>query len=128
MLPFHDSVEEHRFHEHEPERRLCAAILIQAWKDAKHSTSKPFKRSHLTRRARFYIASDDTEPFSFVWICQVLDIDPVAARESLAKDFKAASERRKKRLKGQIRSKKFVFIPQPEQQEYIPSWLRGAAQ
>lgn len=114
MLPFHDCIDEHRFHQYEPERRLCAAILLQAWKDAKPHKVK--KHSWDMRDARIYIASRSTEPFAFEWICQVLDINPSAVREALAKVIE-------KRKKKRERMKKFVLTRKPvntEPEVYIP--------
>jgi len=121
MMPYHDCIDEPRFHEHEPEPRLCAAILLQAWKDAKPHKVK--KHSWDMRDARIYIASRSTEPFAFEWICQVLDINPAAIREALAKLIE--DDRKKKE-----RLNKIVLIRSPGEPEpriYRPrvAGLRG---
>jgi len=114
MLPFHDCIDEHRFHQYEPERRLCAAILLQAWKDAQPCHGDKYPR--IVREARLYITSTVCEPLSFEWLCQVLDINPSAVREALAKVIE-------KRKKKRERMKKFVLTRKPvntEPEVYIP--------
>jgi len=116
MLPYHDCIDEPRFHEYDPERRLCAAILMQAWKDAK--PRKENKHPWVTVEARRYINSTVCEPLSFEWLCQVIDINPSAVRKAMAKIIE--KHRNKKE-----RMRKFVFTRkpatlEPEADVYLP--------
>lgn len=61
-----------------PERRLLGAILQRAFVDAISSTASPDRRE-----ARGWLISDSTHPFSFLWICLILDLDPARIRRNV---------------------------------------------
>lgn len=54
----------------QPEQRLVFAILWRALKDV-----SDYER-HIRRDAFQYLYSDNTDPFSFLWCCHVLDLNP----------------------------------------------------
>lgn len=64
-----------------PELKLCAAILVKALADALNITSFSTEAKAIGRReekqaadAREWLISESFEPFSFLWICEHLDI------------------------------------------------------
>lgn len=60
-----------------PEQRLCYAIL----EDACRLLSRP--PNHETTEAIRWFLSNDSEVFTFVYICEVLDTDPTYYRKRL---------------------------------------------
>lgn len=75
-----------------PCRRLLAAILLRAWKDAlppprRKSPARRDVRMRLEkvrREARAYFRSRDLRPWSYEWICLHLDVDPCMMRDRLS--------------------------------------------
>jgi len=75
-----------------PYRRLLAAILLRAWEDAlppprRKSPARRdvrMRREKVCREARAYFRSQDSRPWSYEWICLVLDIDPDPMRARLS--------------------------------------------
>ena len=62
-----------------PERELIAAVLERALLDYTDVSCVE------GMDAQFWIYSNETRPWSYVWCCAVLDIDPDAIRDQLAK-------------------------------------------
>lgn len=60
-------------------RRLLYAMIedLFALRDLKPIT--PVRRQHI--RDEEWLASDQEEPFTFLWVCQHLDISPVMLRQ-----------------------------------------------
>ena len=65
-----------------PERNLLAAVLARAICDA---FGTAHCERHIVRSARQWLFGKLTpkRPFSFAWVAQHLDLDPVALQESL---------------------------------------------
>jgi len=69
----------------EPEYRLIVAVLQDAVECfQKHLFARDHKARHLYEDAADWLASDDREwPYSFVSICEVLDLNPQYVRRGL---------------------------------------------
>ena len=61
------------------ERRLLCAVIKQAYRDATGQGG----RKALMRDAREWLNSEKNNPFSYSWICKILNIDPSIIRGSL---------------------------------------------
>ena len=71
----------HRAREGAPERRLVLAVLLDALQIVAWGVS-PSQSPRCVSDARDWILSDDTHwPFSFVNVCEVLDLAPPTVRE-----------------------------------------------
>jgi hypothetical protein len=69
----------------EPEYRLIVAVLQDAIECfQKHLFARDQKARHLFEDAAEWLASDDREwPYSFISICEVLDLNPAYLRSGL---------------------------------------------
>lgn len=65
----------------EPERRIYWGILAQAIKDVRSSCK--WGNKHDRDDAMRWIKSEADHTGSFLWVCDMLDIDPDWVRESL---------------------------------------------
>lgn len=79
-------------------RALWSAVLFEAlatlkvWRrDGKHALEG-------RKAEQWLLHADERGVGSFAWVCQVLDIDPVAARERLRCQFKPLAASRAERL------------------------------
>lgn len=59
----------------DPERNLVAAVLIRALVDAA-TASNVREEWNISCQAKRWFRSNDDEDFSFLWCCQILDLDP----------------------------------------------------
>jgi hypothetical protein len=58
-------------------RRLWAAVLEQAIKDARDETSKPLRFERPDgQSAQHWFGSENDGIGSFLWICEMLDLEP----------------------------------------------------
>ena len=64
--------------EREPEYRLLSAVVLRAICDLSCTAKQEIRRD-----ARYWFTSDKTDPFSYNWICQHLDIPPQRIRHML---------------------------------------------
>lgn len=76
-----------------PERNLLAAVLARAICDAFGSS---FADSGTIRSAKRWLASEEIHDFSFFWVCQNLELDPVQIKIAL----KESAEKITGRLKS----------------------------
>jgi len=71
------------------ERALWAAVLIQAIEDVnwtpKETISQAIKQRHLheKEKAKAYLKAKRAGIGSFLWICELFDIDPDKVREAI---------------------------------------------
>jgi uncharacterized protein YfaT (DUF1175 family) len=72
-----------------PEAQLWTHVIIQAIRDSEAPTLS--KLPAVSRYAKRWLASSKEEVGSFVWACQLIDVDPYFIRSAL---MKAASSRR----------------------------------
>ena len=69
----------------QPETRLMGAILRDALREVLQCTaSAPHRRNFLRDAVAWILADDPDWPFSFVNVCQALDINASALRSALA--------------------------------------------
>jgi len=62
---------------------LWLAVLEQAVKDARGTRTY----HSIMREAREWFRSENEDPGSFLWICQLLGLDPEAVRGTVAKEY-----------------------------------------
>ena len=63
-----------RIDEHEtPEKNLLVGILMQALEDVRNKDEK----------ARIWIMSNETSYWSFIWICETLNVNPKIIRDAV---------------------------------------------
>lgn len=62
-----------------PERNLWARVVESAIRDVLKWDSK---------KARKWIASNERHPYSFVWACEVIEMDPREIRRAMIKQGK----------------------------------------
>jgi len=68
----------------DPNRRLVAALLLQAVQDIRLKRND--KNAGIIRTAENWFNSESDSPFTFVWICQILGRDVESTRrKSLSK-------------------------------------------
>jgi len=64
-----------------PEKELASAVLMDALVEVREYSGHPLHK-HKAREDLEWIFSDDTEsPYSFVRLCELLGLDPVAIRK-----------------------------------------------
>ena len=70
-----------------PEQRLMAAVLEDAMRELERPGGEWYgARARRRAEVQFWLASDDVAwPFSFVNVCEALDLDPREVRSSLAR-------------------------------------------
>ena len=64
------------------EKRLWAAVLLQAAKDVSGFTCER-QRSLIQRRARAWFASNYYETGSYLWVCDLLELEPSWVRRRM---------------------------------------------
>jgi len=68
-----------------PERRLMVALVadaircIEKYRNARDSRS----RSRYAKEVQWMLSDDKDSIFAFIRVCEILDLDPVAVRDSL---------------------------------------------
>lgn len=82
--------------EYAPYHSLVAAVIVQAIRDRLQGSGERCLSAHL------WISSDDVRPFSFLWCCSVMSLDPELVRKAI----KAAPGKVSQRLKGFEASRK----------------------
>ena len=75
-----------------PEAQLWTHVIIQAIRDSEAPTLS--KAPAVRRYARHWLASSNEEVGSFLWACQLIDVDPYFIRSAL---MKAGGSRRQVR-------------------------------
>jgi len=69
----------------DPNRRLVAALLLQAVQDIRLKRND--KNEDNIRKAENWFNSESDSPFTFVWICQILDRDVETTRAKAFDNF-----------------------------------------
>jgi hypothetical protein len=64
---------------HNPERQLLAEVLLGAIRDILNNTTDS-EAQKIRREALEWFNKSSIKPFSFVWICQSLDLEPKTIR------------------------------------------------
>lgn len=64
-------------------RMLVAAVVLQAIEDHFENIRQFGMKSAQNAEARNWIMSDSIQPFSFLWCCSHLDLQPKKLRETL---------------------------------------------
>jgi hypothetical protein len=74
-----------RSHTQMPERRLSAAVLMNAFLDLKGMASAPERADEFARTQllAWFASRDSTWPFSFESVCEQLDLNPERIRSRL---------------------------------------------
>jgi uncharacterized protein YfaT (DUF1175 family) len=75
-----------------PEAQLWTQVIIQAIRDSEEPALS--KAPAVRRYARHWLASSNEEVGSFLWACQLIEVDPYFIRSTLVK---AAGPRRQVR-------------------------------
>lgn len=70
--------------------RLLWAVLERTVKDALRVSGRISNREH--KEAHEYLLSDSTEPWSYFWVCEHLDVDPLVVLDRLVKKILASPE------------------------------------
>ena len=60
----------------DPEKKLLVAILIRALADLVIEDTQTNSRQHIRREALAWFLSSDRGPWSFLWLCDALEVDP----------------------------------------------------
>ena len=68
-----------------PERTLIAAVIERAIADALCSTKQNYDTRVASRDAYAWVLSRREDPLSFIWSCQVLNLDPIHLRNHIIK-------------------------------------------
>lgn len=78
-----------------PEKKLQLAVLESAVYDIqRYRTARSVREQRLFREAyAWFTAEDDKNPFSFLIICQTLELDPAYIRKGLLSSAHATRER-----------------------------------
>ena len=68
-----------------PEKTLLSAIIVQALRDfaGVHCYCQVSERAHIRRLARDWFLSDSMAEFSFLWVAQHLNVDPIRIRRTI---------------------------------------------
>lgn len=53
------------------------------------AVERPVLRTRMRAQARAWLTNDDQEVGTFLWICSLLDLEPVAVRAALAPELEA---------------------------------------
>ena len=73
--------------DHRGEYRLLVGTLVQTYLDLRGkgpcTTRSPRVKREIVRNARYWLASKDTCPWSFRWVCEMLSIRPRILRQRL---------------------------------------------
>lgn len=85
-----------------PERGLLYGIVDRAFRDATGKVGRQARRD-----AYAWIESNDREEWSFIWVCQHLNLDPINVRRGLAR---YVEERRKNPLRSEMKPDHFNAI------------------
>lgn len=67
-----------------PEKRLLLAVLARALEDA-CGNGRHGARKNTREEANEWVESDSIKKWSFLWICEHVDLDPVLVRNELVK-------------------------------------------
>ena len=67
---------------------LWAAVLLQAIKDLRHKGFNKKNCLYWRGKAKYWLSSRKGGEQSFVWVCNVLDIDPDRTRRAIFKNNK----------------------------------------
>ena len=59
-----------------PEKKLLVAILIRALADLVTEDTRDKSRQHIRREALAWFSSTVRVPWSFLWLCDALEVDP----------------------------------------------------
>ena len=60
----------------DPEKKLLVAILIRALADLVTEDTQAKSRQHIRREALAWFSSPVRVPWSFLWLCDALEVDP----------------------------------------------------
>jgi hypothetical protein len=71
------------FEETAPERRLIAASLLAGLREANGRRVNRNDTAYINRQAELWLASDEEGPWSFLWHCDELDLDPDIIRDRM---------------------------------------------
>lgn len=99
-------------------RALVAACFLHAVRDLRRSPDAdcPNPRELALR----WFASDDTHPFSFLWSCDVLDVDPGVARIGV----RAHEEELHRRMPQGSKGSSITTPPRHGFDDSLPEWRR----
>lgn len=74
-----------------PTRRLAAACLLSAYRDAWKpllAGNEKSERRLVIERTRKWFASHSQREWSFEWLCLVLDLEPTAIRQQVLTEWR----------------------------------------
>lgn len=99
-------------------KRLVAAKFLLHIRDFEDGMSGRIRKREDYERAQRWFLADDDSPFTFVWTCELLKLDPKRIRSALAEKWR---KKRGTQSMGNQAQGARILSAQPERAEAVPA-------